>query len=185
MKYTALLTFIGAPIVNVIFRGNNIFDPDQTGVGQQPYGFDQMAALYKSYRVLGSELSVTFNSSAGSNNTRCCLIPTSTEPFAPLGIENVLFNKRARATHVGANDGGSAQRKLKAYYSTAAIFGVNKSIVKVADDYEALVTGAPLKEWDWHIFTEHCDGITQVAMCADIELTYYVKWSNPFTQELS
>ena len=32
-------------------RLNSCFDPDESGAGHQPYGFDQFAAVYKQYRV--------------------------------------------------------------------------------------------------------------------------------------
>lgn len=34
------------------FRLNSLFDPDQTGLGHQPYGYDQLAQLYNRYRVI-------------------------------------------------------------------------------------------------------------------------------------
>ena len=40
---------------------NSLFDPDQTGTGHQPYYFDQFAALYNRYTVLGSKLTAEFS----------------------------------------------------------------------------------------------------------------------------
>lgn len=37
---------------NNVFNLNSIFDPDRTGGGHQPYGFDQLVAMYNRYRVL-------------------------------------------------------------------------------------------------------------------------------------
>lgn len=42
-----------------IFRANSLFDPDSTGVGHQPLGFDQWINFYKEYCVLGSKITVT------------------------------------------------------------------------------------------------------------------------------
>ena len=44
---------VGGAVHN--FRANSLYDPDLTGVGGQPLGFDQMAALYNHYVVLGSK----------------------------------------------------------------------------------------------------------------------------------
>lgn len=56
LRYSAQVSMnnpIGGAVHN--FRANSLFDPDLTGVGSQPLGFDQMAALYNHYVVLGSK----------------------------------------------------------------------------------------------------------------------------------
>lgn len=51
---------------NNVFRANSIFDPDQTGIGTQPYGHDQYAAIYGRYRVKAAYITVQ-NTSTGNN----------------------------------------------------------------------------------------------------------------------
>lgn len=46
------------------FRANSCFDPDYTGIGHQPMGFDQFAALFAHYTVLKSTIKVTVQPSA-------------------------------------------------------------------------------------------------------------------------
>lgn len=38
---------------------NNIFDPNTTGVGHQPYGHDEYANYYNQYQVLGAKVTTT------------------------------------------------------------------------------------------------------------------------------
>ncbi len=40
------------------FSLNSLYDPDVTGVGHQPYGFDQVAALYSKYLVLSCDVQI-------------------------------------------------------------------------------------------------------------------------------
>lgn len=40
--------------VDQVFSANGMYDPDITGTGHQPYGFDQMMANYDHYTVMGS-----------------------------------------------------------------------------------------------------------------------------------
>ena len=48
----------GVPGVHV-FSANGMYDPDITGVGQQPLGFDQMSVLFDHYTVTKANISVT------------------------------------------------------------------------------------------------------------------------------
>ncbi len=57
-------TAVDVPITGLYtysFRGNGVFDPDKTGTGHQPRGYDQYAALYQYVTVTASHINVTFN----------------------------------------------------------------------------------------------------------------------------
>lgn len=41
-----------------VFRANDCFDPNSTGAGHQPMGYDQMMALYSHFCVTGSKIQV-------------------------------------------------------------------------------------------------------------------------------
>ncbi len=43
------------------FAANGCFDPDITGGGHQPMGFDELMTKYQSYHVIKSTITVTFN----------------------------------------------------------------------------------------------------------------------------
>lgn len=52
---------IDATVSNVakhFFRANGLYDPDYTSTGHQPYGFDQIAAVYNHYEVLKSYITI-------------------------------------------------------------------------------------------------------------------------------
>ena len=64
LRYTDKINMglIGAT-TNVIqnqFVANGAFDPNLTGVGHQPRGFDQFMAGYETFTVTGSKISVNF-----------------------------------------------------------------------------------------------------------------------------
>lgn len=50
---------IGLPSVHV-FSANGLFDPDITGVGHQPRGFDQIQALYAHHTIIYSKCTAWF-----------------------------------------------------------------------------------------------------------------------------
>lgn len=42
-----------------IFVANSLYDPDSTGAGHQPMGFDQMMAFYNHFEVIGAKIKFT------------------------------------------------------------------------------------------------------------------------------
>lgn len=55
---------VGGTAVTV-FAANGMYDPDITGVGHQPRGFDELMPLYDHYVVIGVKCTVDFIPSAG------------------------------------------------------------------------------------------------------------------------
>lgn len=50
---------VGATVsTSVEFKANDVYDPDYSGVGHQPMGFDQWMTVYDHFQVIGSKISV-------------------------------------------------------------------------------------------------------------------------------
>ncbi len=49
-------------LADQVFRANGLFDPNVTGVGHQPYGYDQIAPMYDHWTVIAARMRVTFTS---------------------------------------------------------------------------------------------------------------------------
>lgn len=62
---------LGAQLVSWAFSCNGLYDPDITGTGHQPYGFDQLMALYNHYEVLSSRIRIRC---ADANNTNAIIM---------------------------------------------------------------------------------------------------------------
>lgn len=63
---------VGTP-ANYVFSANGLYDPNISGVGRQPYGFDQLMNLYNHYTVLGAKITVTIaNSQDASGMVLSC-----------------------------------------------------------------------------------------------------------------
>jgi hypothetical protein len=83
LKYTESVTTSVATTLgsNSVFRLNSIFDPNAAVGGTQPYGYDQLAALYNRYRVLKTRWKVTFEASTAGYNA--LVVPTNGALNAP------------------------------------------------------------------------------------------------------
>ena len=92
-----------SPIASYIFRANSLYDPDLTGVGHQPYGFDQLMARYDHFTVIGSKIYVR-NMQEGTSNVNPCvfgihLSDNNTVPFSD--VNHFLESPDGSANSVG------------------------------------------------------------------------------------
>ncbi len=180
LKYTAgiQLDSGGAgSIASHVFRGNSLFDPDFTGGGAQPTGFDQWAAFYERYRVRASSFKVYVRTETpGSSNTMTMgVIVPKTVTTLDTNFANSTGEPYAKVKMV-ANQEAGYPSTIKSYISTKKILGLTKR--ESSDvDYSALVTTNPLNQWFWHFYIE--DAITagsNIKSKMYIELMYYTEF---------
>lgn len=111
-KYVDQLTFTsGVALVGATFQYglNCMYDPYIPAGGHQPYGFDQLAAMYSSYVVTSCHVQVTFS----PPSTNDCFLAVgwgpSGQPFDPVGY-----------SFTGANNIGEKDNSRWALLPTAA-----------------------------------------------------------------
>lgn len=76
MKYsmrTSLASVAGTPAVRV-FSCNGVYDPDITGIGHQPRGFDQLMNLFDHFVVIGAKATVWFQPADTNTVGSVCFI---------------------------------------------------------------------------------------------------------------
>lgn len=77
-KLKATFRYFDAPSMNIglagapathVYSANGCYDPDITGAGGQPRGFDELMALYDHFVVIGSKCTVMYAANAASAPT--------------------------------------------------------------------------------------------------------------------
>jgi len=58
---------LASALATYAFSCNSLFDPNVSGTGHQPYGFDQLMNLYNHYEVLSSKIKITMADSNATN----------------------------------------------------------------------------------------------------------------------
>lgn len=152
------------------FRANSVYDPDRTGTGHQPMYFDQLAAIYESYEVVGSRITVRWNTTAGA----VAMVGVNRDNDTTTTYNNrsaLMENPNSKFKVLPSN--GSRPLTLSCNWSARKTFGPNYN----RDDNEALVTANPVNESDFVIWAINTYGTQDPgALQGMITIDYIVKF---------
>jgi len=158
------------------FNLNSIYDPDRTGVGHQPHGFDTLSSIYNRYRVFATHWVIN---TTCSSTTRVATIATNLTP-SPNSLSDIC--ERPRSQWVIQQPNGNTQY-LKGKVSIPSLFGRPKSAYIADDDYQAVVTASPNELALLSVYGKALDD-NPVDINGVITMTYYVEFfdANPLLQ---
>lgn len=133
------------------FRLNSLFDPDLTGVGTQPVGFDQYAALYEKYRVYEASYKVSFTS---SSTTRDCIVGCQTcdDASTTTDLERIIQNGECQWEILSRVGGCQDTRTLMGTIDLANAQGQSKTQFWSDDVNEALMSANPTEAYTLNVF---------------------------------
>lgn len=166
--FTGVMSATGAGTLNnTVYRGNGLFDPEVVVGGAQPLGFDQLAAFYNRYQVIGSTCSVEYLPDAGSGaNIFLTLAPIDTAG-AVTGISQAIELPYSKHAYVSHN--ATKSTKLYSSMTTKKKFGY-KRLDQSQQNVSAPVTADPTEQWFWNVgLLSHT---TAVAGRGIIKVTY-------------
>lgn len=172
MNYPTVLRLAGATPQFHVYRGNSLFDPDFTGAGQQPGGFDQWMALYTRYRVLSSKIKIVPSNESSVGNV--IVAYPSLNPLSPGTYQQSAIVPYNRATII-AGAGGVDVGKFQLFMKTGKLYGMKNYVIKAEDEFQATAGANPVNQWYWCIYCESLDGASAVEMNCTVNITYYVK----------
>lgn len=158
------------PAFNFTFSMNSMFDPNTSGAGLQPVGFDQWVTMYSYYQVYGSSCKVEAINLDTDAGFLLCLYPSVANN--PKGYGTASEQKYARTTFIGSRNAGTARRVLKSYMSPMRITGQNTSSL----NYGSIATASPNAQRFWICSGISADGITFPNPVLNFTITYYAKF---------
>jgi hypothetical protein len=133
------------------FRLNSLFDPDFTGTGVQPLGYDQFSALYGRYAVTLARFDVTFaNTTSLPIRVGFIISPQSTLPANSAVWSMQPFS---RSTTLGPVGSGKDVMTLNGSSSFYKEFGVTKRQFQDDADFSASTSSSPVRILYLHLYT--------------------------------
>lgn len=179
LRYEDLQFDLSTEIGNVyfnhhVFTGNKPYDPDYTGVGVQPYGYDQMmnADMYRRYYCMGSKITVRFYTAFDvSHHMILTLVPSNSNTITYTDPDDLKV--LARCKQLRADTTRSSNWTMSQYCTTHAMYpAVDTRDVDFVGSYDG--TG-PSYVWYWHIFADTSALTEETALAMDVQITYYIR----------
>jgi len=157
------------------FRGNSLFDPDYTGAGHQPRGFDQWAQLYKRYTVTGSSIALEASTVDPARPFTCFIVPYN-EPQTFTGGDNAFSTYKEIKYCKAVISRNTGSTRISNYMSTQKIEGITKAKVTSEDGYSANTNANPPEQWYWTLGAQDISPGTARDIIMQITLVYYVRF---------
>ncbi len=150
------------------FRANSVFDPDLTGTGGQPLGFDNMAALFNRYRVNAFSFEVQMISLSASYKGVCVVVNGAETPTT---YDEVCEYPRAQQRGIGFN--GSPTAVFRGRVSLASINGKSQDGYHIDDATASQVNTNPAEAINFHVGIQN-DNISTINLAVTCTMWYDV-----------
>lgn len=138
MKYST--SVVTSATGQYIFNLNSLYDPDRTGVGHQPYGYDPISNLYNRYRVISCGWRVHNPTGATGSAIITASLPNNDLGMTFANTGEMLENPRTK--YIVQNPGAPVVA-LRGKSYLPKLMGRTRSQYMADDNYQAIVTASP------------------------------------------
>ncbi len=158
-----------------IYTGNGPFDPDVTGAGAQPVGYDQYSAFYNRVRCYASSIKVhCFTESATTTTNSVFAVRPSNNATVLASLPEEVSNDRSRNLALALLGSGPAAGTIRNFSKTSTIVGVPNKAVSSKDSLQSLISANPADLWYWIVSFGSADETSSKVHQIWVELTYYL-----------
>jgi len=172
---------VGITGLEQVMRLNSLFDPDFTGGGHQPNTFDQVAALYGTYRVTKCDIELEwFNSN--ENGAYCLwMISGPLDPLTTQSISPGQILERPNCDYClvnAASSGSNSIQRVKFSVNIADVMGMTRQQVENdVYDWCAPMTASPSQQVYMRLNIASSGATSTLAVGCNVKMMYhYTAW---------
>lgn len=179
LKYRETQNFTLGVGSQQLYALNDLFDPDITGVGHQPLGFDQWMAFYSNFEVMSSTIRFTVFNEGNSMGYLIGVFPSLTIPgfAATTGQEQPYARFK-----VGA---GASQGDESIKFSNSMTVRKLEGRTTASVNFVGSASASPSFLRYWVIQYIAIDGSSTLNLYCNVLVTYYAKLFRRITQTQS
>ncbi len=178
LKYVSNNTLVTAAATTLghVFTMNGLFDPDVTGAGAQPLGFDQWMAFYAKYRVISSSITVRANNLRTVEPVMLNLVP-SRDSALLTDVSEIAEQPYSTKKIMSPRAGGNDTVRLNNHLSIAKFAGIRS--VNYDTQYSGNSSTNPDRPFFWQVYFTVVDGVgLEINATFQTEIVYTVELYN-------
>lgn len=167
---------------------NCLYDPNVTGTGHQPYGYDQLVTLYKAYKVNAVKVTLLWSHPSTSALMGAYTMYPALGGLSLTGLSVDASTEQPNvSTTVVTSGGGNTTVEQNIYIPLYKIFGVSKDEFKDESYMSNLVTSAaqPTNQCYLAFAVGSFAGDAGATCECQCTIEYYSIWSSRQTQSQS
>lgn len=168
---------------------NCLYDPNYTGVGHQPYFYDQLTPLYKSYKVHAVKATLIWSTIGGTADVMTAY--TMYPDLGGLSLTGLTCDAATEQPNVSTGllspSGNTRTVEQNIYIPLPKVFGVSKKEFEDQDFSSELVNSAaqPVRQAYLSFSVGSPSGTAGESCTVQCTLYYYCSWSARQTQSQS
>lgn len=176
LRYSTSVALVATSgvVVSQVFRANDLFDPDFTGTGHQPMGFDQLMLWYNHFTVMEATITVSFKNTLTVPGT--CSLRVDGDSTALTVIDRILELGGCVFDTLGGF--GDTTKKLVLRADIGKLQGVNRSALTADVSLQGSSSASPVECTYFHVQYWNSSGVTS-SCYADILIEYTAHFCEP------
>lgn len=169
-------------VTSYVFKINDCYDPDVTGTGHQPLGFDQMMGFYNHFCVTHCKATARFSTGTGNQGTASLRLDAGSTPITD--IERIMEFGGNITTDLCAIGVFGSSKVLEISGDIAVLQGINRSALLADPTLRGDIAAAPTELSYLHVQLWNPAGVTVTANVY-VVLELQVTFMEPRTAALS
>lgn len=165
-----------------VFSANGLYDPDVTGTGHQPMGFDQMMLSYEHYIGIRSRMTIQVRNTSSAQSAHIGIIQNS---FATpnTDIQRNIENGHLVMQQLNATPYEGSMRTLTSIMDVAK-FGTVKDILD-DPEYQGNLSANPAEQSYFHISFWNTDNASVGTCIVNVTIEYEAIFREPRSLSVS
>lgn len=140
---------VGGTCAVQVFSANGLYDPDITGTGHQPIGFDQYMTMYDHYTVIGAKIRVFFENTDSTYSQLCGI---SIQDNATASTDSRVYIENGATKQKFMSVKGSSRDVVTLTHQVGIGKFMGRRSILTEDDFRGDVSSNPTEQVYFHVW---------------------------------